>query len=69
MEYESILNVMMWIVASGIALVVGSSMVLLYNSLRSSDRDTNVLSHHSEYDEFYDASDIFSFEKIRKNYT
>jgi hypothetical protein len=63
--YSSILNVMMWIVAFGLALVVGSSIVLLYKSLQNHGVNANVQLPHIGYDEFYDASDKVSFEKMR----
>jgi hypothetical protein len=56
---------MMWIVAFGLALVVGSSIVLLYKSLQNPDMNTNTQLPHIGYDEFYDASDKVSFEKMR----
>lgn len=65
MDYSDILNVMMWIVASGVALVVGSSIVLLYNSFQNHDAIANVPSYHNGYDEFYDASTLVSSEKVR----
>ena len=65
MVYDSILNVMMWIVAFGLALVVGSSIVLLYKSLQNHGVNANTQLPHIGYDEFYDASDKVSFEKIR----
>lgn len=57
MVYESILGVMMWVVMFGLTLVVGSSMVLLYNSLQKPDTDMHVQLSQFGYDEFYDASD------------
>ncbi len=64
MDYADILNVMMWIVASGVALVVGSSMVLLFNSFQNHEMNVNVRLNHNEYDEFYDASDLIQSENI-----
>ena len=66
MDYTDILNVMMWIVASGVTLVVGSSMVPLFNSFQNYGMNADILSHHNEFNEFYDASELISSEKIRE---
>jgi hypothetical protein len=52
----------MWLGVFGGALIVGSSIAILVQSMRNND--DSQLQHYSKFDEFYDASDKISFKKI-----
>jgi hypothetical protein len=52
----------MWLGVFGGALIIGSSMAILAQSMRNND--DSQLQHYSKFDEFYDASDNISFENM-----
>ena len=62
MDPYGIVNAVMWLGAFGGALIIGSSIAMLAQSMRNND--DSQLQHYSKFDEFYDASDKISFRKI-----
>ena len=68
MDPHAIINAVFWLGVSGGALVIGSLIVILAQSMEKN----NVVSNsaqlpHIVYDEFYDASNSISFNKMKEN--